>query len=136
MNRDPLPEPYRSAAIDANLVKAAELITELEQIDPDKTPSFFLHAGYYSMFHAAQAVVIFQSGRAPKKHAALLSTFGNLLKDTEEGRRLGKSIKEASVNRIASDYGLEPFASPERARLALVRAREFLAACRKLIGRS
>ena len=134
MSRDPLPEPYRSAAIEANLAKAAELIAELKLIDPDKTPNFFLHAGYYSMFHAAQAVIIFKSGRAPKKHSALLSAFGNLLKNTEEGRRLGKSVKEASVGRIASDYGLGPFASPERARLALARADEFLDACRKLIG--
>jgi uncharacterized protein (UPF0332 family) len=87
---------------------------------------------YYAMFHAATALLLHQ-GIERTSHRAVISAFGEFMaKPGLVDARFHKYLIEAFILRNDCDY-LAPFEPEEsQARTTLERAREFVAACRRL----
>jgi uncharacterized protein (UPF0332 family) len=58
---------------------ALDFLLEAENGSSEATPRMVTHAAYYSMYHAARAVLIQVDGlRAPTKHSTVVGRFGQL----------------------------------------------------------
>jgi uncharacterized protein (UPF0332 family) len=81
----------------------------------DVAPAASIHLAYYAMLHAATAVLLAQSGDAPKTHA------------------FGRALNKAEKLRLISDY--DDQATPKLVDTANLRenAVDFVAYCRALL---
>jgi uncharacterized protein (UPF0332 family) len=115
--------------------KATAHLAELEGQDPDRAPMAVIHSAYYAMFHAARAALFRMTGAAPRKHDAVVTAFGRLVRDGNEARRrCGRWLNAMKDGRTAADYG-EDFDPPaDEARQAVQLARDFAAACAAEFG--
>lgn len=81
-------------------------LREAESQNPDVSPLATVHIAYYSMFHAARAVLLRQAGSAPKKHGSVVGQFGLLAKSgTPELKAAASDLRKAQDQRILGDYG-------------------------------
>lgn len=78
---------------------------------------------YYSMFHAAKALVI-RGGYAERSHHCLGAAFRELFAGSAEGRKLADGLEVARVRREDADYRSD--FSEASARDAAVLAERFL----------
>ncbi len=67
------------------LDKAARFLAQAEECAPETSPGAVIHLSYYSMLHAAAAVLVERLGRAPKTHRAVIAQFSNPIRN--EGDR-------------------------------------------------
>jgi uncharacterized protein (UPF0332 family) len=115
------------------LARAERFLAQAEEFPADKAPEAIIHLSYYAMLHAAAAVLVERSGRAPKTHGAIIGQFANVTKaDEREGRALSRSFNHAQNIRLASDYGDENSTTSEAAETREA-ARAFVAFCRTLL---
>ena len=85
------------------------------------------------MLHAAAAVLIEQTGAAPKSHGSVVGQFSRLVNGTEQGRLLGRALNRAGSRRFVSDYDDETIPSVASAAHLRTAAIDFLAYCRSLL---
>ena len=115
------------------LARAARFLSQAEEFPADKAPEAIIHLSYYAMLHAAAAVLVERTGRAPKTHGAVVGQFSNLTKaDEGEGRSLSRSFNHAQNIRLLSDYGDENSTASEATETREA-ARAFLVYCRSLL---
>lgn len=115
------------------LGRAERFLAQAEEFAAGKAPEAIIHPSYYAMLHAAAAVLVERTGRAPKTHGAIIGQFSNLMKaDEGEGRSLSRSFNHAQNIRLASDYGDEN-ATASEATETREAARAFVAYCRTLL---
>lgn len=76
---------------------------------------------YYACFHAAQAV-LYDHGRNPTSHGAVLSLFGSeVVVDGDATREQGRLLNRLSELRKQADYGYAPIEEDVDELLATVR---------------
>lgn len=72
----------------------------------DKNPKWAIIQAYYSMFHAAKALVFLQ-GYKEKSHYCLLIALQELYVDTNKIEpMLSRNFRECMISRMDADYGL------------------------------
>jgi uncharacterized protein (UPF0332 family) len=119
---------------EARLAKAERFLAQAAVLSPESMPEAIIHLSYYAMLHAAAAVLIERTGRAPKTHGAVIGQFSQLTKDLgEKAKSLSRAFNRAEDMRLAADYVASEI--PGAADVAEVRdtARDFLAYCRSLL---
>jgi uncharacterized protein (UPF0332 family) len=90
---------------------------------------------YYAMFHAARAVLLRETGSAPKKHASVIGQFGHAIRERSAVlRQAGREFKEVEKSRIVADYDDAREISAKDAQDALSKARAFLDLCAAEFG--
>lgn len=115
------------------LGRAERFLAQAEEFAADRAPEAIIHLSYYAMLHAAAAVLVERSGRAPKTHGAIIGQFSALTKaDERAGRSLSRSFNHAQNIRLASDYGDENSTASEAVETREA-ARAFLVYCRSLL---
>jgi uncharacterized protein (UPF0332 family) len=87
------------------------------------------------MFHAARAVLLRETGSAPKKHGSVVGQFGLLTKDRSEAlRRASADLNWIEERRILADYSDTVRMTTEDAVGALRKAQAFLDLCAREFG--
>ena len=115
------------------LGRAERFIAQAQEFAAGKASEAIIHLSYYAMLHAAAAVLVERTGRAPKTHGAIIGQFSNLMKaDEGEGRSLSRSFNHAQNIRLASDHGDEN-ATASEATETREAARAFVAYCPTLL---
>lgn len=119
--------------------KAAILLSQLEEIDPDRLPDLIVHQSYYVIYHAAIAALLAAHGSAPTKHGKVHVALGDLAEERDgesEGHRIRTAVLEVYRWRVRADD--EPDARPEEIRLAVRRTTELrdtvLAFCDRVLA--
>ena len=109
--------------------------SEARVLDPQRSPASLVHAAYYSMFHAARASLLRQSGSAPKKHVDVIRQFGSLVKDGDAGlRQAGHDLNRVWELRVTADYRDTSKVTSAEASEALQKASGFLDLCQRRFG--
>jgi uncharacterized protein (UPF0332 family) len=115
--------------------KAQMHFSEARVLDPQKSPASLVHAGYYSMFYAARACLLRQTGSAPKKHNDVIRQFGFLVNDGDAGlRQAGDGLNKVWDMRVTADYRDTSKVTSAEASEALQRASGFLDLCQRRFG--
>lgn len=57
------------------LARAARFLSQAEEFPADKAPEAIIHLSYYAMLHAAAAVLVERTGRAPRHMARSSGSF-------------------------------------------------------------
>ncbi|MEW6572215.1 MAG: HEPN domain-containing protein [Bacillota bacterium] len=100
--------------------KGAELLLEHGFAD------FSASRSYYAMFYAAEAALLSQD-LTFSKHSSVISAFGQYFARPERmPKHLHRYLLDAFDLRQVSDYDAPGAIGPERARLTLARAKEFV----------
>lgn len=88
---------------------------------------------YYSVFHAAQAVLLTE-GLSASTHQGLVNLFGlHMVKTGKFANKFGKYLSNLKDDRENSDYEIFSGVDPETAKLAVKEAEEFLAAAEQYL---
>ena len=115
--------------------KADGLLADACVVKPETAPSAVVHMAYYAMFHAARAVLLRETGSAPKKHASVIGQFGQVVRERSVAlRQAGHDLKEVEKSRIVADYDDARELSAQDAQDALRRASSFLDLCAEEFG--
>jgi uncharacterized protein (UPF0332 family) len=88
----------------SRLAKAEEFLAQLKSVSSTDVPARAIHLAYYSMLHAASAVLLDRFGEAPKTHAGTIGRFSQAVMANDEGRRFGRLLSKAEQLRMVSDY--------------------------------
>ncbi len=102
-------------------------------MSPDELPEPTIHAAYYSMLHAATAVLLDRMGSAPKTHSSTIGQFSLLVRDDETGKTLARDFNLAQRLRVTADYDDRGRPTVEEATALRQTAIEFVAYCRSLL---
>lgn len=106
----------------------------MELQSPEAAPDATIHLAYYAMLHAASAVLLEQTGDAPKTHSATIRQFSQLvLGDSVHGRKYGRALNEAEKLRLVSDYQDRIIPTGTEAADLKATAIDFVAYCRLLL---
>jgi uncharacterized protein (UPF0332 family) len=82
---------------------------------------------YLASFHAAQAILFERKGAAPKTHGGVHGASGQLaLSEPRLGRRLGRVLNKAFLDKQVADYAIDRDIEPSEAEEALRNAKEFV----------
>ena len=115
--------------------KAQMHFSEARVLDPQTSPASLVHAAYYSMFHAARACLLRQTGSAPKKHNDVIRQFGALVKDCDAGlQEAGDGLNEVWDMRVTADYRDTSNVTSANASEGLQKASGFLDLCQRRFG--
>jgi uncharacterized protein (UPF0332 family) len=116
------------------LAKADRFLAQAAILPSGDVPEAIVHLTYYAMLHAAAAVLIERTGRAPKTHGTIIGQFALLTKDQgDRARSLGRAFNWAEDLRLASDYVTGEVPSLADVTTIHATAREFVAYCRSLL---
>jgi uncharacterized protein (UPF0332 family) len=97
-------------------------------------PSIAGREAYAAMFHAAQAVVLEFTGKAPKTHAGLRAAFADAARaHPEVAGGLATTLARAYRLKQDADYSVEPETTEAEGGEAIVAAERFVAACERLL---
>jgi len=117
------------------LAKAHELLAEVADLDPVDKPAAVIHLSYYAMHHAAIAVLVEETGDAPRTHSQIVGQFGRLMKDKGAVARVhGKALSNALEARYVSDYGIGAQPLETDAKQAKAAAPAFVEFCERHIA--
>ena len=116
------------------LAKAERFLRQATVLDEAVMTEAVIHCSYYTMFHAAAAVLLERTGKAPKTHAAMVGQFSSIARTTgKDAELLARRFNRAESRRLVSDYDDAP-AEEDDAASVRSSAVEFLALCRRLLG--
>lgn len=116
-----------------HLKRAEELIDVADENLKNHHPADSVSRSYYSMFHAATAVLM-ELGIERSSHKGLIAAFGeSVIKKGFMDSRYHGHFRRAFEARSESDYMPVPSESAENAETILQQTREFAAACREFI---
>ena len=108
------------------LNKAQEKLTVAETLLKLKDYEDAVSRAYYSVFHAAQAVLLTE-GLSSNTHQGLVSLFGlHFVKSGKLEKKFGKFLVELKDDRERSDYEIYSTIDKETATQSIREAREFL----------
>jgi uncharacterized protein (UPF0332 family) len=114
----------------AYLAKAREDLDESVKIAAIGLARAAARSAYYAVFHAAEALILEQTGRIAKTHSGVRTEFARLIRETgRDARMLTVFLAEAYKYKELGDYGVGPDAEVrlEEAHDLIDRARDFLA---------
>lgn len=90
------------------LEKARESLDEAKTICGVGLASVAARSAYYAAFHAAQALIVSQTGKAVKTHSGLRSEFNRIAKDDKRiSAELRGFIAKAYTYKEIDDYAME-----------------------------
>ena len=128
-------EPSRPEEVQAELFRADRSLAAARSLLNDDFLEDALSRAYYSILHAARAVLLAE-GVSVSSHRAVRRLFGHhLVKPGKLAVRLAKILAEEQDDRFLVDYDAWFYAERERAEKRVSEAAEFLAAI-KLFLRS
>lgn len=113
--------------------KAERFLEQTTRLSPADAPEATIHSAYYTMLHAAAAVLLDRTRQAPKTHAALIGQFSQLVQGDEQGRRFGRAFNLADKLRLVADYDDQKVPTAREAAELRAIAVEFAAYCRSLL---
>ena len=113
--------------------KAERFLSQTMQLSPAAAPEATIHTAYYTMLHAAAAVLLDRTGQAPKTHSALIGQFCQLVQGDEQGRLLGRAFNLADEIRLIADYDDRRIPTGREATELRTTAHDFVAYCRSLL---
>ena len=115
-----------TSEISLHMNVAFERLTAAEYLLEKGLYSDAVNRGYYSMFHAANAILL-DRGITIKTHSGLIATFGQeLIQSGEIERKYGRMFANAEELREKSDYSLSFQITKEQAECLLQDARTFV----------
>ena len=118
------------------LTKAERAIRAASSLLASGDPEFAVGRAYYAMFYVAEALLN-EKGLRFKKHGGVHGAFGeHFVKAGAMDAKFHRWLLDAFDKRITGDYGVDAEVSQADVAQAVDRAREFLAAARKLLGES
>jgi len=118
----------------ALLVKARDSVRAAELLARDGLYDFAVSRAYYTMLHAAKAMLL-TTGLRFSSHGAVIAAFGQHLAKTDAvPRRFHHYLIDAQDSRVQSDYDIRSTQTADDAGLAINRAHEFIAQAEKLLG--
>ncbi|TWT02115.1 HEPN domain-containing protein [Reyranella sp. CPCC 100927] len=116
------------------LAKAERFLHQATILDETVMTETVIHGAYYAMFHAAAAVLLERTGKAPKTHAAMVGQFSGIARTAgKDAELLARRFNRAESRRLIADYDDVP-AEEDDAASVRASAIEFLALCRRLLG--
>ncbi len=116
------------------LAKAERFLRQATLLDEKVMAEATIHCSYYAMFHAAAAVLLERTGKAPKTHGAMVGQFSGIARTAgKDAELLARRFNRAGSRRLASDYDDVPAEEDDAASLRNS-AVDFLALCRRLLG--
>lgn len=119
--------------IDEHMERSAELIVVGEELIVLGYWSDVVSRAYYSMFHAATAVLL-HLGIERRSHHALISAFGeHVAKAGIMKQDYHRYLLDAFSARSESDYLPRPETTEEEATVLLTKAREFINAAKECL---
>jgi uncharacterized protein (UPF0332 family) len=120
----------------AYLAKARRTLVEAETMLQSKLYEAAGRAAYLAGFHAAQALISERTGRGVKTHRGVRTEFHRLTKDVSGvDDELRAFLAFGYDLKTAADYEVGPAeVAPETARVAIDRAKRFVAKMAELIG--
>ena len=112
------------------LAKARATLADAEQIAALPLPHVAAREAYYAAYHAAEAYIFEQTGKAATTHRGVRSEFGRLARG-EPGidRELTRFLATAYQLKATADYGIGPTVAPisaDQAAAAITTARRFV----------
>jgi uncharacterized protein (UPF0332 family) len=113
--------------------KAERFLDQTTRLSPVDVPEATIHSAYYTMLHAAAAVLLDRTGQTPKRHAALIGQFCLLVQGNEQGRLLGRAFNLAEEIRLIADYDDRKIPTAKDATELQATAVDFVAYCRSLL---
>jgi len=115
-----------------HLEEADSCLAEAELLLTSSHPGGAVNRSYYAMFHAATAALLHR-GIKRRSHQGIIAAFGQtFVKPGIVDARFHKYLAKAFDLRQESDYRLTVPLTNEKTQEVLGRAKEFVAACRKL----
>jgi len=113
--------------------KAERFLHQTTHLSPADAPEATIHSAYYTMLHAAAAVLLDRTGQTPKTHSALIGQFCLLVQGDEQGRLLGRAFNLADEIRLIADYDDRKIPTAREATELRATAIEFVAYCHSLL---
>ena len=127
-------EPSRPEEVWAELFRAEKSLAAARSLLKENFLEDALSRAYYSILHAARAVLLAE-GVSVSSHRAVRRLFGhNLIKPGKLAVRLAKILAEEQDDRFLADYDAWFHAERERAEKRVSEAAEFLAAINVFLG--
>ncbi len=121
-------EPSRAEEVHAELLRAETSLDAARSLLKDNFLEDALSRAYYSILHAARAVLLAE-GVSVSSHRAVRRLFGShLIKPGKLAVRLAKILAEEQDDRFLADYDAWFHAERERAEKRVSEAAEFLTA--------
>ena len=123
------------ALVSARLRQAQEALDDAKYLlDGRRSPQSIVNRSYYAMFYAALALLQ-KTGKAPTKHAGVISLF-----DTEfvltgaVGKEFSRDFHRSFELRQMSDYKVTEPCSPQKASEILSKAVRFVSEVSRYLG--
>ncbi len=117
-----------------HLERAEDCLAQAQSLLVASWPGAAISRLYYAMFHAATAALLHR-GVSRRSHQGVIAAFGQTFaKSGLIEPRFHRYLADAFDLRQESDYQPVVHLTNEQAREMLERAREFVAACRRLCG--
>lgn len=113
--------------------KAERFLEQTLRLSPAASPEATIHSAYYTMLHAAAAVLLDRTKQAPKTHAGVIGQFSQLVQGDEQGRLFGRAFNLADELRLVADYDDQKVPTAKEASELRAAAIDFVAYCRSLL---
>lgn len=114
------------ALINGYIQKAEKKLEVAERLFKSDDYEDAVSRAYYAVFHAAQALLLTEGGRA-ESHKGVATLFGLLFVKTGKfNRNMGKYLASLKDDRESGDYEVFSYMDRETAETAVAEAREFL----------
>ena len=124
------------ALIQAYLEKSSRKLTVAEQLLQSGDYEDAVSRAYYSVFHAAQALLLME-GQKAESHKGVLTLFALLFVKTGRfERKYGKILADLKDDRESGDYEVLSYTEEDSAREALLQAKEFVLGAREYLVRA
>lgn len=118
-----------------HLRRAQKLLAVVKSRAEIELPEVVAHTAYYSMHHAAVAVLIVHGAAIPKTHSGLIARLGQLDREKAwQARSEVALLSRALDRRLIADYEAMDTLTIEHARSARDDAIAFVSFCERTIG--
>ncbi len=126
--------PNYKKQVDAHLNEAKRKLERAERLYDDGYYDEAAHDGYYSMYHAAKALLALKESQ-PKTHRGVISEIQRLyVKSKILSQDLASALSRDLQIRIQTDYDTMIEISKELAKDVIEDAKNFLSAVEKIVG--
>jgi uncharacterized protein (UPF0332 family) len=118
--------------VEKHLRGADEILREMEHLMAGCFYRGTIGRAYYAMFHAATAALLARKVQEGPRQGIVPEFEGAFVKTGLLDKKLHQYFRQSFNARIESDYPSFASADHRQAQTALLRVKEFIAACRKL----